>query len=148
MTNYKRNVSSKDNKIKQLKSRSCRSNSVLNIPLNYNVRYEAGRRDLKSLQPENDLFLPICQRRHVFRIKDLSVRFGLELFTCSISDKALTELSVFYDVLKIKYGWLNASIRYLTNEIAKHRVHIELSISKVKTYKMFSHRIPTSLFQT
>lgn len=34
----------------------------------------------------------------------------------------------------------------LTEKIAKHRVHIKRLIAKVKTYKMLSVRIPTSLF--
>ena len=34
----------------------------------------------------------------------------------------------------------------LTQKIAHHRVHIERVIAKVKTFKMLSNRIPTSLF--
>jgi hypothetical protein len=42
---------------------------------------------------------------------------------------------------------MTASETFLTNKIAKHRVHIERLICKVKTYKLLSHCIPTSLFQ-
>ena len=41
---------------------------------------------------------------------------------------------------------MSASDTYLTPKIAKHRVHVERVIAKVKTYKMLSHRVPTSLF--
>ncbi|XP_033726291.1 uncharacterized protein LOC117315957 [Pecten maximus] len=33
-----------------------------------------------------------------------------------------------------------------TQKIAKHRVHIERLIAKIKTYKIVSHRVPTALF--
>ncbi|KAK3103012.1 hypothetical protein FSP39_015758 [Pinctada imbricata] len=115
-----------------------------------------------------------------------SVTFISELFTGSISDKAITEQSGFYDVilsLKSK-GYINdgdavmadkgftikdelaefgialnipphassgkqmsVSDTILTQEIAKHRVHIERLIAKIKTYKIISDCIPTSLFQ-
>ncbi|KAK3107302.1 hypothetical protein FSP39_011470 [Pinctada imbricata] len=115
-----------------------------------------------------------------------SVTFISELFTGSISDKAITEQSGFYDVilsLKSK-GYINdgnavmadkgftikdglaefgialnipphassgkqmsVSDTILTQKIAKHRVHIERLIAKIKTYKIISDCIPTSLFQ-
>lgn len=42
---------------------------------------------------------------------------------------------------------MSVSDTLLTEKIAKHRVHIERLIAKVKTYKMLSVRIPTSLFK-
>ena len=33
-----------------------------------------------------------------------------------------------------------------TSKIAKHRIHIERLISRIKCYKIISHKIPTSLF--
>lgn len=42
---------------------------------------------------------------------------------------------------------MSVSDTILTEKIAKHRVHIERLIAKVKTYKMLSVRIPTSLFK-
>ena len=116
-----------------------------------------------------------------------TVIFVSELFTGSESDKALTEQSGFYDLLKIlklhgyvkegdaimadkgftigdelkKLGLLlnippfaasgkqmPISDTLLTQKIAKHRVHIERVIAKVKTYKILSCRIPTCLFKT
>jgi len=110
-----------------------------------------------------------------------------ELFTGAVSDKAITERSGFYDVLKtlkvhgyIKDGdavmadkgftiheelkelglclnippfaaghsQMSQSNVELTNKIARHRVHIERLICKVKTYKILSDRIPTTLFKT
>lgn len=115
-----------------------------------------------------------------------SVVFVSELFTGSISDKALTEMSGFYDVLRTlkASGYINdgdavmadkgftiekeladiglclnippfvsatsqmsASDTALTQKIARHRVHIERVIAKVKTYQIVSNRIPTSLFK-
>jgi uncharacterized coiled-coil protein SlyX len=114
-----------------------------------------------------------------------SLLFASELFTGSISDKALTQQCGFYDLLqKLKqYGYIHdgdaamvdkgfnihtelqelglvinippftasavqmtAAETALTQKIAKHRVHIERLICKVKTYKLLSHRVPTSLF--
>ncbi|XP_062584151.1 uncharacterized protein LOC134279217 [Saccostrea cucullata] len=42
---------------------------------------------------------------------------------------------------------MSVSDTILTEKIAKHRVHIERLIAKVKTYKILSVRIPTSLFK-
>jgi hypothetical protein len=42
---------------------------------------------------------------------------------------------------------MSSSDTYLTQKIAKHRVHVERVIAKVKTYKLLSHKIPTSLFK-
>jgi hypothetical protein len=42
---------------------------------------------------------------------------------------------------------MSAADTYLTQKIAKHRVHVERVIAKVKTYKLLSHKIPTSLFK-
>ena len=116
-----------------------------------------------------------------------NLMFVSELFTCSISDKALTEQSGFYETLKILklHGYvkdgdaimvdkgfniekevndpgllinippfapsgsqMSVSDTYVTQKIAKHRVHIERLIRKVKTYKIVSNCVPTSLFQS
>lgn len=116
-----------------------------------------------------------------------SVLFVSELFTGAISDKAITERSGFYDVLKTlkAHGYIkdgDAVMAHkgfqiseelkeiglclnilpfaasgsqmpqtdveLTCKIAHHRVHIERLISKVKTIKILSDRIPTTLFKT
>lgn len=113
------------------------------------------------------------------------IMYVSELFTGSISDKALTMQSGFYDTIKQlkSIGYINNgdaimvdkgfSIRQeieelglllnippfattgsqmsvgdsaLTNKIARHRVHIERLICKVKTFKLLSNRIPTTLF--
>lgn len=42
---------------------------------------------------------------------------------------------------------MSVSDNILTEKIAKHCVHIERLIAKVKTYKMLSVHIPTSLFK-
>lgn len=42
---------------------------------------------------------------------------------------------------------MSASNTALTSKIAKHRVHIERVITKVKTFNILSHRIPTTLFK-
>lgn len=115
-----------------------------------------------------------------------SVIFISELFTGSISDKLICELSGFFKLLKdyVAHGYINrgdgvmadkgftiqneleemglllnippftkcsaqmsVSDTYLTQKIAKERVHIERLIAKVKTYKILSHTIPTSLFK-
>ena len=115
-----------------------------------------------------------------------TVIFISELFTGSISDKLICELSGFFKLLKdyIANGYINkgdgvmadkgftiqkeleemglllnippfskcssqmsVSDTYLTQKIAKERVHIERLIAKVKTYKILSHTIPTSLFK-
>jgi hypothetical protein len=39
---------------------------------------------------------------------------------------------------------MSSSDTNLTQKIAKHRVHVERVIAKVKTYKLLSHKIPTS----
>lgn len=116
-----------------------------------------------------------------------SVLFISELFTGSISDKAITEQSGFYDLLKTlkEKGMINdgdavmadkgftiekelkdiglklnippfsssgaqmsAADTRQTLKIAKHRVHIERLIAKVKTFQILSNVIPTNLFQS
>lgn len=42
---------------------------------------------------------------------------------------------------------MSASHTALTSKIAKHRVHIERVLTKLKTFKILSHHIPTSLFK-
>lgn len=114
-----------------------------------------------------------------------SVIFISELFTGSISDKAICEQSGFFQLLKdlLDNGYIqpgdavmadkgftiqseleelglllnippfasctsqmSVADTHLTQKIAKHRVHIERLIAKIKTYKLLSHTIPTSLF--
>ena len=116
-----------------------------------------------------------------------SVTFISELFTGSISDKAITEQSGFYDLITqlkqhgyVKEGdavmadkgftiggelkelglslnippfsasgsQMSAGDTYKTQKIAKHRVHIERLIAKVKTFQILSNTIPTYLFQS
>jgi hypothetical protein len=116
-----------------------------------------------------------------------SVTFISELFTGSISDKAITEQSGFYDLITqlkqhgyVKEGdavmadkgftiggelkelglslnippfsasgsQMSAGDSYKTQKIAKHRVHIERLIAKVKTFQILSNTIPTYLFQS
>lgn len=72
-----------------------------------------------------------------------------------MADKGFTireELSNLNLVLNIppmasSTSQMSVSDTLLTEKIAKHRVHIERLIAKVKTYKMLSVRIPTSLFK-
>lgn len=42
---------------------------------------------------------------------------------------------------------MSTAVNNYTNIIAKHRVHIDRLICKVKTFKLLSHCIPTSLFK-
>jgi hypothetical protein len=43
---------------------------------------------------------------------------------------------------------MSSSDTYLTpKKFAKHRVHVETVIAKVKTYKLLSHKISTSLLK-
>lgn len=42
---------------------------------------------------------------------------------------------------------MTPSDKYLTQKIAKHRVHIERVIAKIKTYKLIGHKLQTSLFK-
>jgi hypothetical protein len=115
------------------------------------------------------------------------VTFISELFTGSISDKAITEQSGFYDLITqlkqhgyVKEGdavmadkgftiggelkelglslnippfsasgsQMSAGDSYKTQKIAKHRVHIERLIAKIKTFQILSNTIPTYLFQS
>ena len=112
--------------------------------------------------------------------------FISELFTGSISDKAICEESGFFKLLRdlvaqgyIQHGdavmadkgfkiqkeleemglllnippfascksQMSVSDTYLTQKIAKHRVHVERVIANIKTYKILSHTIPASLFK-
>ncbi|XP_046577230.1 uncharacterized protein LOC124285121 [Haliotis rubra] len=114
-----------------------------------------------------------------------SLMFVSELFTGSISDKAITEQSGFYDVIKsmkeighinegdgimVDKGFsikneveklglklnippkgktgkqFNMGENSCTEKVAKHRVHIERLINKVKQYKLLSNCVLTSLF--
>lgn len=113
-----------------------------------------------------------------------SVIFISDLFTGSVSDKAITVQSGFYEHLKTlkdhcyinegdgimadKGFTIKEELKELglclnippfassgsqfsqadiqTQKIAHHRVHIERLIRKVKTYKILSNTIPTSLF--
>ena len=43
---------------------------------------------------------------------------------------------------------MSAGDSYKTQKIAKHRVHIERLIAKVKTFQILSNTIPTYLFQS
>lgn len=43
---------------------------------------------------------------------------------------------------------MSVSDSLLTEKIAKHRVHIERLIAKVKTYRILTECIPTSLFKS
>ena len=112
--------------------------------------------------------------------------FCSQLFTGSISDKALTEQGGFYKMLKImknanlildgdgimadkgftihneinelglilhippfisSTSQLSPSESLLTKKIAKHRVHVERLISRVKVNRILSDKIPTVLFK-
>ena len=116
-----------------------------------------------------------------------NLMFVSELFTGSISDKALTEKSGFYETLKnlklhgyVKDGdaimvdkgfniekelnelglllnippfaasgaQMSVSDTCTTQKIAKHKVHIERLIRKVKTFKIVSNCIPTVIFHS
>lgn len=116
-----------------------------------------------------------------------SVIFISELFTGSISDKAITEQSGFYSLLNqlkelgyVQEGdavmadkgftietelkkmglklnippfascgsQMSAADSYQTLKIAKHRVHIERVIAKVKTFQILSNTVPTNLFHS
>jgi hypothetical protein len=43
---------------------------------------------------------------------------------------------------------MSAGDSYNTQKIAKHRVHIERLIAKIKTFQILSNTIPTYLFQS
>lgn len=253
------------------------------IPENFELDYEKGRMDIKSLSQEDNLFLVLTRLRHNFGLKDIATRFDLsvqsagsifntwidhmylklgqlsiwphrdiiitnmpkdfkadfprslviidgtefktqtpsalglqsqmysdyksnttlkgligcdpsgsvifisELFTGSISDKAITEQSGFYELLsKLKEkgyvaegdsvmadkgftiekeleslglnlnippftssgAQMTAAQTFQTQKIAKHRVHIERLIAKVKTYQILANVIPTNLFHS
>lgn len=116
-----------------------------------------------------------------------SVIFISELFTGSISDKAITEQSGFYELLSslkakgiIEEGdavmadkgftiekelkniglklnippfgasgaQMSAADTRQTLKIAKHRVHIERLIAKIKIFQILSNVIPTNIFQS
>lgn len=69
---------------------------------------------------------------------------------CIMADKRFTIREDF----AVEYstdGFINisdvCSDNILTEKIAKHREHIERLIAKVKTYKMLSVHIPTSLLK-
>ena len=44
-------------------------------------------------------------------------------------------------------GQMTSAEVHLTQKIAKHRVHIERLITKIKTYRILSNRIPSSLLK-
>ncbi|XP_062585057.1 uncharacterized protein LOC134255348 [Saccostrea cucullata] len=114
-----------------------------------------------------------------------SVMFISELFTGSISDKALTKDSGFLELLEIlkdcghilngdavmadkgftieeELNKLNIKLNIppfikegkqmtsgeikMTQKIAKHRIHIERLIAKIKKFLIVKHDIPTSMF--
>ncbi|WAR11180.1 LOW QUALITY PROTEIN: hypothetical protein MAR_036256 [Mya arenaria] len=82
LTRLRRDISSKDNEIKQL---ILGLHTLLNfvVPPNYSVPYEALRSDLKSLQPENGSILTLCQLMHDFGIKEC--QFGLGLHSTDVA---------------------------------------------------------------
>lgn len=61
----------------------------------------------------------------------------------------LSKLNLFLNIppMASSTSQMSVSDTILTEKIAKHRAHIKRLISKDKTYKMLSVRIPTSLFK-
>lgn len=98
----------------------------------------------------------ICEESGVFNLLKQMIENGyIKQGDGIMADKGFTihnELNQLGLVLNIppfssSSAQMSAADTYLTQKIAKHRVHVERVIAKVKTYKLLSHKIPTSLFK-
>ena len=60
----------------------------------------------------------------------------------------LSELGLLLDMPPMAHSGcqMSAGDVAVTNKIAKHRIHIERLISRIKGYKIISHQVPTNLF--
>lgn len=63
-------------------------------------------------------------------------------------DKELAELKLKLNIppFSTKAGQMSASDVNLTRKIAKHRIHVERIMSKIKNFKLLSRKIPVTLF--
>ncbi|CAG6022063.1 unnamed protein product, partial [Menidia menidia] len=160
------------------------------LPKRETLTYDENRNDIREMSAENGLFLTMCRLRQNFGLFDLATRFGIsqqsaELFTGSISDKAITKASGFYETIqqlkdvgyiqngdgvmadkgftiKDEINALGLSLNIppfasadkqlsqanlaLTDKIARHRVHVERLISRIKDFQIVGCTIPAILF--
>lgn len=87
-----------------------------------------------------------------------NIVFVSELCTGSMSDVTITEKSGFYKLLHqlMVAGYLPSFVKSgtqmsqsdvdITQTISAHRIQVERAIRKIRTFKIASHCIPTSIF--